>query len=136
MKMNECFAEGKLVAIAPSIRKAQKSLENAQDFVKQAQGNLPLKNYRLVLFCTYTAMFHAARALLFRDGVKERSHVCLISYLKGKYPNLKSSIDTMDAYRCNRHSAIYGLDYLLSEPDAREAIKDAKDFLGTVQKLV
>ncbi len=33
----------------------------------------------------YTSMFHAARAVLFRDGIVERSHVCLIEYLKETY---------------------------------------------------
>jgi len=30
-------------------------------------------------------MLHSPRALLFRDGVKERGHLCVVVYLKEKY---------------------------------------------------
>ncbi len=33
----------------------------------------------------YNAFFHTARALLFRDGIKERSHFCVARYIEEKY---------------------------------------------------
>ncbi|MBS7643817.1 hypothetical protein KEJ26_04520 [Candidatus Bathyarchaeota archaeon] len=33
----------------------------------------------------YSAMFHAARSLLIRDGVGEKSQVCVVRYLEDEY---------------------------------------------------
>jgi len=55
-------------------------------------------------------MFHAARAILFRDGVKERSHECIPIYLNERYPELERIANTLDSHRRFRHNAIYGLD--------------------------
>jgi uncharacterized protein (UPF0332 family) len=34
---------------------------------------------------SYTSMFQAARALLFHDGVIEKSHACVVAYLREHY---------------------------------------------------
>jgi uncharacterized protein (UPF0332 family) len=34
-------------------------------------------------------MFHVARAVLFKDGIEERSHACVPVYLKGNYDSNK-----------------------------------------------
>jgi uncharacterized protein (UPF0332 family) len=43
--------------------------------------------YDASLVLAYTSMFHAACALLFRDGIVEKSHVCLIEYLRDTTPD-------------------------------------------------
>ena len=112
MNVRNCFSEGLLKKEGPSIEKSKRSLEIAKSFIKKAENNLDSKNYDLVLFCCYTSMFHAARAVLFRDGVKERSHICLILYLKEKYPEIKDSLNLLDVYRRSRHTALYSLEFL------------------------
>jgi len=135
MNKKDCFEKRFLVRVAPSVEKSGKSLEQAAYFIKQAKSNLPLENYKLVLFCSYTSMFHSARAILFRDGIKERSHVCVIEYLKSEYPEITSFANTLDSYRGNRHNVVYGLDYLVSEIDAQASINDAKEFLAKVREM-
>jgi len=136
VNVNDCFEKRFLIRVAPSIEKSEKSLEQAAYFIKQAESNLPLENYKLVLFCSYTSMFHSARAILFRDGVKERSHVCVIEYLKSECPEITSFANTLDSYRANRHNVVYGLDYLVSEIDAQESINDAMEFLAKIRKMI
>ena len=57
-------------------------------------------------------MFHAGRALLFRDGIQEKSHYCLLVYLKEKYTGRISAgiLSSMDAYREERHEVLYSLE--------------------------
>ena len=136
MNTKDCFEKRFLVRVTPSLERAEKSLEQAAYFIKQAESNLPLENYKLVLFCSYTSMFHSARAILFQDGVKERSHVCVIEYLKSEYPDITSFANTLDSYRRNRHDVVYGLDYLVSEIDAQGSINDAKEFRVKVLELI
>ena len=81
-------------------------------------------------------MFHAARSLLFRDGIKERSHLCIISYIKETYPRLRRLANQLDTYRRNRHNTLYALDFLISEDDAKQAIDDAKLFYKQIESII
>jgi len=89
MRVRDCFKEGLLRETKPSNQYAIKSLETSLSYIEDAKDNLKMNNNNLVIFCSYTAMFHAARSLLFRDGIKERSHICTVSYLRETYPRLK-----------------------------------------------
>jgi len=97
VRIQDCFKEGLLKRTTPSKQYAIKSLENSLMYIQDAKENLTLNNTNLVIFCSYTAMFHAARALLFRDGIKERSHLCIVSYLKETYPQLKRLANQLDS---------------------------------------
>ncbi|MFO8051968.1 MAG: HEPN domain-containing protein [Thermoplasmatota archaeon] len=81
-------------------------------------------------------MFHAARALLFIEGYKERSHVCLAAFLRERYPELKEYADVFDIYRKNRHESLYGIDYEPLENDAKAGIDFAKRFIETLGKMI
>lgn len=81
-------------------------------------------------------MFHCARALLFQDGIKERSHECIPLYLKANYPELISDANTLDAYRRFRHRALYGLDSSVNEKDAIAAIHAAEKLLSKISTII
>ena len=136
MNMRDCFSEGLLRKIEPSLDKSKKSLETAGRYIKKALDNLDSKNYDLVIFCCYTAMFHASRAVLFRDGIKERSHVCIVIYLKDKYPKIGRYSNLLDVYRRSRHTALYSLDLLYKKEDGENAIDDANEFLDVITELL
>lgn len=111
MKLDECFKKGLLKRIPPDMDNAHRSIRLSSENIEDAEENLGIKRYRVVAILSYTAMFHAARAILFRDGVKERSHECIPVYLEEKYPELESLANLLDSYRRFRHDAIYGLDF-------------------------
>jgi uncharacterized protein (UPF0332 family) len=131
MDLEECFKQGLLKRIKPSTAMANKSIRIAEDYIRKARDNLKLRNYDITIIACYTAMFHAARALLFRDGVKEKSHICIIRYLQRHY-RLGRLINVLDSYRRIRHTALYGLDILFKEEDANEAIEQAEGFLAHI----
>jgi uncharacterized protein (UPF0332 family) len=81
-------------------------------------------------------MFHAARAILFRDGVKERSHEYIPIYLNERYPELERIANTLDSHRRFRHNAIYGLDLTLDEAEARAALDSAREILQEIKKIM
>lgn len=136
MKVSDCFKEGLLKRTTPSKQYAIKSLETSPLYIQNAKENLTLNNKNLVIFCSYTAMFHAARALLFRDGIKERSHLCIVSYLRETYPRLKRLANQLDAYRRNRHNTLYALDFLISDDEAQQAINDAEQFYTQIKDIL
>ena len=136
MKLQECFKEGLLRKTKPSKHYAIKSLETSESYIQKAKDNLEMKNFDFVVFCSYTSMFHAARAILFRDGIKERSHLCTISYLRETYPRLKRLSNQLDAYRRNRHNTIYALDFLISKDEAYQAVEDAEIFYNQIKNII
>ncbi len=104
--------------------------------IEDAVENLNIRRYRVTVVSSYTAMFHAARAILFKDGIKERSHECVPLYLKENYPELERIANILDAYRRLRHEAIYGLDLVLDDVEAKAALDFAKEFLQKIKKVV
>jgi uncharacterized protein (UPF0332 family) len=125
-----------LKKIKPSKQYASKSLEMSLNYIENAKDNLKLKNSNLVIFCCYTAMFHTARAILFRDGIKERSHLCVISYIQETYPQLRRLANQLDTYRRNRHNTLYALDFFISEDEAKQAIDDAEQFYKKIKEIL
>jgi uncharacterized protein (UPF0332 family) len=77
MKLEDCFQKGLLKRITPDMENSYRSIELSASNIEDADENLHIRRYRVVIVSSYTAMFHAARALLFKDGIKERSHECV-----------------------------------------------------------
>lgn len=136
MKMVECFRKGLLKRTSPDRDNALRSLELSKSNIEDAIENLSIHRYRVVAISSYSSMFHAARAILFRDGIKERSHECIPVYLKEKYPELETLSNIIDSYRRFRHDAIYGLDFAIDEEDAKAALNSAKEILEKIKFFI
>jgi len=136
MKMSECFQKGLLKRTSHDIGNALRSLELSKSNIEDASENISIHRYRVVAISIYSSMFHAARAILFRDGIKERSHECIPVYLKEKYPELETQANILDSYRRFRHDAIYGLDFTIDEQEARASLDSAKEFLAKIKIFI
>lgn len=133
MKMAECFQNGLLKRTSPDMENALRSLELSRSNIEDAVENMSIHRYRVVAISSYSSMFHAARAILFRDGIKERSHECIPVYLKEKYPELETLANILDSYRRFRHDAIYGLDFAIDGKETKAALNSAKEFLEKIK---
>ena len=136
MKMVECFQKGLLKKTSPDMENALRSLELSKSNIEDAIENMSIHRYRVVAISSYSSMFHAARAILFRDGIKERSHECIPVYLKETYKDLETMANTLDAYRRFRHDAIYGLNFIMDEQESKAALNSAKDFLDRIRIFI
>lgn len=140
MNLEECFEKRLLRRARPDRLKTTKALEMAAKDLAAAEKLFEHGFYEQVILYSHTAMFQGARALLFKDGIFEKSHYCVIEYLKhndvrsGKLD--QSHIYWLDTYRVERHETLYGLEKIdVKESDANAAIKSAKDFLEAVLRL-
>lgn len=68
--------------------------------------------------------------------MKERSHVCIPVYIRGKYPQLRKFANAPDPYRIFGHRTLYGLEILMDKIGAEGALDAAKEFLREVEALV
>jgi uncharacterized protein (UPF0332 family) len=139
VNVDECLAKGLLKKTAPDREKAAASLDAARRKIGIAEAELKAGIYENALTTAYAAFFHTARALLYKDGFKERSHFAISVYVAEKYGDLleKRFVNELDNLRETRHLLTYGLTGVpqVGEKDAHEAIAAAKDFLSAVKRL-
>lgn len=137
MKLKDCFAKRLLRKERPDLEKSKRSIEVAEAKLDEAEKALIHGLFDATVILAYTAMFHAARAVLFKDGIVEKSHVCLISYLREIYVNTgklsEALVNILDSLRIGRHETLYGLEAKSSLEEAKYSLEKAKEFLLTIK---
>ncbi|MFH1182101.1 MAG: HEPN domain-containing protein [Candidatus Woesearchaeota archaeon] len=139
MNLEDCFEQGLLKKELPDTEKVKKSVETASRKLGLAKRLFELKIFEETILNAYSAMFHAARALLFRDGIREKSHYALFLYVKEKYSDKleRRFINELNTLRIERHEISYGLEKPeISEAEAGEVIKVAEHFISAVKKIL
>lgn len=143
MSLESCFERGQLRKIKPDVKKAQNSIRIAQAKLETAKKQLTAEIFDGAFITAYTIMFHVARALLFKDGYKERSHYCLYRYIaeRYKYKLEAKYINELNSLRLIRHSVLYGDEENLTirevqQSEAESSIKTAEGFLQAVKKIL
>lgn len=136
---NDCMREGLLRKIPPSKDKATQSLKKAQEWLKEAENSLKGNAYSSSILASYMVMFHAARAILFFDGFREKNHACVARYLEEKYVKTgkldKKWVELLDHSREIRHNNQYDLSFFSTKEEAENALRSANDFLATIDSL-
>ncbi len=135
MSLASCFDRGYLRKITPEPEKVRSSLKQSMHCLSRAKGVMKLAYYDIAFAQAYNSMLQTARAILFRDGIKERSHECVAVYLKERYSNSGFSdyIDVFDNYRASRHFIQYE-GGLCTKESAMQSIEDSEKFLELVKK--
>lgn len=139
MRVNDCFKKRLLRRGKHDFLKAQKALEMSERKRERAENLFENGFYEESIVSSYTSMFQAARALLFRDDITEKSHVCVITYLREYY--VKSlgpdRISWLDTYRLERHESFYGLDPSeLDKQEAKDAMDKTEKFFSSIKDIV
>ena len=140
MNIEDCLEEGLLKKVPPNKDKAIKSLEKSKHLLELAESELNNGFYESAIVSAYMSVFHAARAILFRDGFKERSHYALYVYISEKYEGKieKWLINELNALRLQRHELMYDIEKSVEvlEEDANTALNIAKEFLRSIKKIL
>ena len=139
MDIEECLEKGLLKEDKKDIEKAKKSIEIAKHKLSIAKRTFDVKIFEESIINAYAAMFHAGRALLFKDGFKERSHYGLFVYIKEKYNDKLEPrfINELNALRLERHELLYGLEKQeIKEVEAEDVMKIAEDFIKAINGLI
>ena len=111
-ELEKCFANKSLIKTTAEPQLAKKSLKRAHSVLKEVPKALSIDLLELAEQRLYQAVFHAVKALLYNDGIKERSHYCVSLYFKEKYQKLTSEelLTLLDRLRDVRHESQYGLE--------------------------
>lgn len=141
MTLEECFASRKLRRIRPDLLKARKSLDAAGTKLERAKALLKDGYSDAALLYAYSSMFSAGRAILYKDGVQEKSHYCLAKYLEEKYAKSgkiePETITLLNAFREERHAIMYGFEEVkVGEEEAGEAVSAAEKIILKAEELI
>ncbi|MCX6741853.1 MAG: HEPN domain-containing protein [Candidatus Pacearchaeota archaeon] len=135
--VEDCFKFRLLRKINPDLKKSERSMEIAKQSLKEAENAIKLKIFQFAVLESYMAMFHSARALLYKDGIQEKSHFAVFVYLKELYSSKipLHIINFLNIHRIERHETMYGLEYKPEKEDALTALEDAKVFVNQIVKI-
>ena len=139
-KFDDCVKKGLLRKIPASKDKAERSIDKAEKWLEEAKNTFKSSAFNSSVMDSYLTMFHSARAILFMDGWREKSHACVARYLEEKYVKPgkleKKWVELLDLYRDIRHDDQYDLSFFSTQEDAEKALKSAKEFLERMEMLL
>lgn len=139
-RFQDCLNKRLLRRDKPDNQKAIRALEIAKERLLDAEISFGAEIHSAAILLSYASMFHASRALLFKDGFTEKSHYCLIEFVREKY--IKTGlINSRFSYLLNnareeRHEVLYGLEKTETKQDAEHIVKTAKEYLQEVTKII
>lgn len=141
-KMNSefqrCLDNRKLTEFKPAADLIGKELRAAEYDILRARSSYDNKDPKWATIQAYYSMFHAARALVFHKGYREKSHRCLLVALVELYVDrgelaadiTESFQEAMDM----REHADYG--FIYNDQTAQKIIKNADNFIKIARKLL
>ena len=137
MRLKDCYEKGLLKRVPKNLDIVEKTIDLAQSDLSEAESSFASGSYVWSSVQAYTSMLNSARALLFSEGIKERSHYCTIEFLRYHYYNhFGDLIYKLDTLRRERHLSLYdSRDHVTSEKVSKR-IGWCKVFLEKTQELL
>jgi uncharacterized protein (UPF0332 family) len=84
-EFERCLESRKIIPFARGSRLVNKELSVARSDLADARAGFESGRYKWSTIQGYYAMFHAARALIFSRGYREKSHYCLAVALRALF---------------------------------------------------
>ena len=117
---------------------ARKEYLSAEDDVGEARLSLSEERFKWATIQAYYAMFHAARALLYSSGYRERSHYCTVIAIEHLFAgtgllDMKWARALRNAMSM-REDADYASDF--SREGAETTVNNAEGFLREAKRIL
>jgi len=130
-EFKQCLEMKKIVSFARGKNLVRKELSVAKSDLEDAEAGYENGRYKWSTIQAYYAMFHAARALVYSQGYREKSHYCLAIALKALFVDegtmeAQSVRDFLNAMNL-REAADYEAEF--SQAGAKAAIASAEKFI-------
>jgi len=124
----------------PSKEKAKKSIEKSKNLLEQAKKSFNVNAFDSCLITGYQAIFLSARAVLLKDGYREKSHACVARYLEEKYVKTGKLemkwVDLFDRFRDLRHSDQYDVFFSATKKECEDILRFGKIFIRKIEELL
>jgi uncharacterized protein (UPF0332 family) len=134
----QCLESQKIIPFEQGKKLVKKELSISESDLLDAKAGFQEKRYKWATIQAYYAMFHAARALVYSKGYREKSHYCLAVALKALFVeegklDAQSARDFLNAMNL-REAADYEAEF--SETGATAVITAAEKFINKVKLLL
>jgi len=86
-KYQDCVKKERIREFSRGKVLISKELDPAASDYNAAEESFERENYKWCTIQTYYSMFHSARALLYSNNLREKSHACLIEAIRTLYVN-------------------------------------------------
>jgi len=138
MDIKDCFDKRILRKIPFNEEKVKSSIKIAELKLVEAKRLFEKDFFNNAVLSAYTSMFHAARALLYKNSIQEKSHYATYVYIREKYSGKipKNLINSFNDFREERHEILYGFGHELKKEDAENVILDAEEFLQEIKNIL
>ncbi len=136
VQFRRLLEDRKLQRIRPKNDLIAKEIVSAEYDLGKSRNSLKEEDYKWAIIQAYYSMFHAARALIYSKGYREKSHrACLVALKEFFLGALgEQRINDFEEAMGLRESADYGSAY--TDEDAKNLILKAEDFLGNVRRIL
>jgi len=133
-----CLQKGWLARMPAAVFLVGKELEVANQDLAEAERGLAQGSFKWSTIQSYYAMFHAARALLYTRGYREKSHHCLAVAMRALFVQSgqldESLVVDLEDARVMREDADYRRDF--SEQGAQHNHDAAVRFLARAAAIL
>ncbi|MBU0894761.1 MAG: HEPN domain-containing protein [Nanoarchaeota archaeon] len=138
MDVKECIRKRILREISSDIKKSESSIKIAKSKLIETRKLFASEFFNNSVLSIYTSMFHAARALLYKDGIQEKSHYATYIYINEKYSDRipRQLINAFNLLREDRHEILYGFQQNSSREEVENFILDLEEFLAVIEKIL
>lgn len=137
MRLRECFEKGLLKRISKNKELAQRTFELGVSDLAEAEASFAQKSHVWAMVQAYTAMLNFARAVLFSDGIREKSHFCTVEYLRGNHrEHYGDLIEKLDVLRRERHLTLYDSREHVTAEKVEERINWCREFYEKTVELL
>lgn len=134
----ECLEKKKIIPFPKGKRLINKELKTAREDLEDGKFGLAHGRYKWSTIQGYYAMFHAARAMLYSQGYREKSHYCLSVALRALFVDKgKLDIEFVEAFNnamMLRENADYRTRF--SKSGAKLVLEKAEEFLNEAQEIL
>jgi len=136
MNIEECIEQGYLRRIKSDDKLIEKEFREADYDLSRARDAIGNKDFKWAIIKSYYSMFHAARAVLFSLGYREKKHFAVQVVLEDLHKRGKLEriyLDYFSAALDAREGADYR--YTYSKETAEEILKYTESLLQRMKKL-
>lgn len=134
----ECLEKQKIISFPKGKRLINKELRTARKDLDDGEFSFVHGKYKWSTIQGYYALFHTARALLYSQGYREKSHYCLSVALKALFVEKgKLNVEFVENFNnamLLREDADYRTRF--SKSGAKLVLQKAEEFLEKAQKIL
>lgn len=137
MDISECIEKGYLRKIEPDKKIIEKEINESMYDLEKAKKALSDNDFKWAIIKSYYSMFHAARAVLFSVGYREKRHFAVQVFLEdlAKEGRIESVfVDYFSFSMESREDADYK--YIYTEETASDILEYAEIFIERMKALL